>query len=114
MRKTIHLAMLAMLFITHVGVERPFAASDTAEPDTFFRDFVGLSDEQIRDIRAGTAVAKVLQSPTPDEVFVFGAVYIHRRSTGRKSLLVSSRPCGLFKRQYSAAHLQANRRTRWR
>jgi hypothetical protein len=88
MRQTIHLAMLAMLFITHVGVERPVAASEKAEPDTFFRDFVGLSDEQIRDIRAGTAVAKVLQSPTPDKVFVFGAVYIH--STPERYLTLAS------------------------
>jgi len=88
MRQTIHFAVLAMLFITQVGVERPFAASDKAEPDTFFRDFVGLGDAQIRDIRAGTAVAKVLQSPTPDEVFVVGAVYIH--STPERYLTLAS------------------------
>src|SRR5438270_369629 len=46
------------------------------EPNKFFHDFIGLTDDQIRAIRDGKAVAKVLESPTPDEVFVFGSVYI--------------------------------------
>jgi hypothetical protein len=49
----------------------------SALQDNFFREFVGLSDEQIEDIRAEKAIAKVLESPTPDEVIVFGAVYLH-------------------------------------
>ena len=95
MRKTIHTAMLAMLFMSDVGVERLFAASDTAGPDAFFRDFVGLNAGQIRDIRAGTAIAKELQSPTSDEVFVFGAVYI--RSTPERYLTLASDLDGLRK-----------------
>ena len=46
------------------------------EPYTFFREFVGLNEEQIAAIRSGKAVAKVVGSPTPDEMFVFGAVYV--------------------------------------
>jgi hypothetical protein len=46
------------------------------EPHRFFREFVGLNEDQIAAIRSGKAVAKVLESPTPDEVVVFGAVYI--------------------------------------
>jgi hypothetical protein len=45
--------------------------------EKFFREVVGLSDDQIRDVRGGKAIAKVLESRTPDEVFVFGAVYIN-------------------------------------
>lgn len=60
--------------MSRVGV--PVAASQAAEPETFFHDFIGLSDDQIRDIGAGKAMAKVLDTRTPDEVFVFGAVYI--------------------------------------
>lgn len=41
-----------------------------------FVSYVGLGDDQIQSIRHGKAVAKVLDSRTPDEVFVFGAVYI--------------------------------------
>jgi hypothetical protein len=61
--------------VSQLGV----AAADgqSAEPATFFRNYVGLSDDQVRDINAGKAVAKVLDTPTPDEVFVFGAVYIN-------------------------------------
>src|SRR5271154_524380 len=46
------------------------------EPYRFFRDFVGLSEDQIGAIRSGKAVAKVIESRTPDEVYVFGSVYV--------------------------------------
>jgi hypothetical protein len=52
------------------------ASDQPAEPDKFFRDFVGLNEEQIRAIHDGKAVAKILESRIPDEVFVFGSVYI--------------------------------------
>jgi len=81
MRKTSQIAAVTMVLIfcvgAYVGGEGPFAWSQAAEPETFFHDFVGLNDQQIRDIRAGTAIAKVLESATPDEVFVFGAVYVN-------------------------------------
>ena len=46
------------------------------EPYKFYRDFAGLNEEQIAAIRSGKAVAKVVESPTPDEVYVFGSVYV--------------------------------------
>jgi hypothetical protein len=46
------------------------------EPYKFFREFAGLNEEQIAAIRSGKAVAKVVESPTPDEVYVFGSVYV--------------------------------------
>jgi hypothetical protein len=48
----------------------------SALQDNFFREFVGLSDVQIEDIRAEKAIAKVLESPTPDEVIV-SALYTY-------------------------------------
>ncbi len=51
-------------------------ADSPDEPYKFFRESVGLNDEQIAAIRSGKAVAKVVESRTPDEVFVFGAVYV--------------------------------------
>ena len=51
-------------------------ADSPDEPYKFFREFVGLSEDQIGAIRSGKAVAKVVESRTPDEVFVFGAVYV--------------------------------------
>jgi hypothetical protein len=43
---------------------------------TYFKDYIGLNDDQIASIRKGDAVTKNLQSRTADEIFVFGAVYI--------------------------------------
>jgi hypothetical protein len=60
-----------------VRVSRVLAQDNAAEPTKFFHDYVGLSDEQIRTIRGGKAVAKIVDAPTADQVFVFGAVYIH-------------------------------------
>jgi len=84
--KLIRIVALTALLVSRFGV--PIAASQAAEPETFFRKFVGLSDDQIRDIGAGKAIAKVLDTPTPDEVFVFGAVYVN--STPERYLQMAS------------------------
>jgi hypothetical protein len=44
---------------------------------TFFRQNVGLSEDQIAAIRSGQAVTTALPPRTPAEVLLFGAVYIH-------------------------------------
>ncbi|HTT18864.1 MAG TPA: hypothetical protein VMG82_07960 [Candidatus Sulfotelmatobacter sp.] len=55
-----------------------FASSaQDLEPSKFFREYVGLKDDQIASIRGGKALAKIIDSPTADQVFVFGSVYIH-------------------------------------
>jgi hypothetical protein len=51
-------------------------AQRSDEPYGFFREFVGLSEDQIGAIRLGKPVAKVIDSRIPDEVFVFGSVYV--------------------------------------
>ena len=51
-------------------------ADSPDEPYKFFREFAGLNEEQISAIRSGKAIAKVIESPTPDEVYVFGSVYV--------------------------------------
>ena len=58
------------------GLSLPIASQTSAELQDYFRDAIGLSQDQIADIRNGKAVAKVLKSRTPAEIFVFGAVYI--------------------------------------
>jgi hypothetical protein len=54
-------------------------AFSQSSPDlkTFFQQDIGLSPDQIATIRSGQAVAKVLPSRAPAEVFLFGAIYIH-------------------------------------
>ncbi len=49
---------------------------DSAEPYRFFRQYVGLSEDQIEAIKAGQAFAKVLDTGSADQVVVFGAVYV--------------------------------------
>jgi len=51
-------------------------AQRSDEPYRFFREYVGLSEDQIGAIRSGKPVAKVIESRTPDEIFVFGSVYV--------------------------------------
>lgn len=55
----------------------PVVKGQNAEPFKFFREYIGLDDEQISAIRNGKAIAKILDSPTADQVFVFGSVYIN-------------------------------------
>ena len=75
MPKTIRCALLVVLLFS-LGVRGMCAADPSGELTNFFRGFIGLNDDQIQAIREGKAVAKVLNSPTPNEVFVFGSVYI--------------------------------------
>src|SRR5215470_13027360 len=67
------LAFVSLLLLRGVGLG---ASDQGVEPYKFFRENVGLNDDQIAAIRRGKAIAKVLDSRTPDEVFVFGSVYI--------------------------------------
>lgn len=80
-----------MLVIPAVGLLTtcgPAAMSQDAEPFKFFRQYVGLREDQIAAVRSGKAIAKILDSRTPDEVFVFGAVYV--QSTPEKYLKLAS------------------------
>ena len=79
-------AFLALFLLSFVHL--PSSSAQTAEPLKFFRDYVGLKEDQIAAIRNGKTVAKVIDSRTPDEVFVFGAVYI--QSAPEKYLQLAS------------------------
>jgi len=79
--------MLFPLMLLLIGTGQS-AAEQASQPVKFFREYVELSDDQIRAIHSGKAVAKVLPSRTPDEVFVFGAVYVE--STPERYLKLAS------------------------
>jgi len=53
--------------------------SQSKQPDlnTFFTQNIGLKKDQVADIRNGKPVALDLKSRIPDEIFIFGAVYIN-------------------------------------
>jgi hypothetical protein len=55
----------------------PGHAQSNPDLQTFFRQDLGLSQDQIAVIRSGQAVAKTMPSRTPAEVFLVGAIYIH-------------------------------------
>ena len=84
-RTRLALWMLAGLLVLSAGAT---TQAQNAEPFKFFREYVGLNDEQITAIRNGKAIAKIVESRTPDEVFVFGAVYVE--STPDKYLKFAS------------------------
>jgi hypothetical protein len=88
MRSRIRSALLLVLFLLPLAKGGVRAVAQAAEPDKFFHDYIGLSDDQIRAIRDGKAIAKVLESPNPNEVFVFGSVYIE--STPERYLALAS------------------------
>jgi hypothetical protein len=44
--------------------------------DKFLGEDVGLNHDQVDSVHRGKAVATILDSPDPNEVFVFGAVYV--------------------------------------
>jgi len=46
------------------------------KPEEFLRSQMQLSPGEIADIQEGKAVAKILRSSNPSDIFVFGAVYI--------------------------------------
>ena len=71
---TVVLCVLCLCLAVESGMP---AADRPTEPDRFFHQFVGLNDDQVKEIREGKAVAKLLDAPTADQVFVFGSVYIN-------------------------------------
>jgi hypothetical protein len=80
-RMRIGLRLAAMVFLLQLSWSSIFgrqeSASQSAEPDKFYREYVGLTSDQIASIHSGKAIAKIIDSPTADEVFVFGSVYIN-------------------------------------
>jgi hypothetical protein len=79
---------LSLVLLLLPLVQLPVSNAQDVEPSKFFRDYVGLKEDQIAAIRNGKAVAKVVESRTPDEVFVFGSVYV--QSTPEKYLELAS------------------------
>jgi hypothetical protein len=75
----ISVATIRMLICAALLILAPVPAASQTKLDlqNFFREDIGLSKDQIADIRNGKAVAKALPSRAASEVFLFGAIYIH-------------------------------------
>jgi hypothetical protein len=84
----------ALLLVGLLSLSASLLASNRSEDDRqaeltdFFKKYVGLNNDQIKSIREGQSVAKILDAPTADEVFVFGGVYVH--STPEEYLKLAS------------------------
>ena len=76
MKRMIQIAFVALSLLFLTTSAGSGTNAQDAEPYKFFREYVGLDDGQIQALQAGKAVAKILDSPTADEVFVFGSVYV--------------------------------------
>jgi len=58
------------------GVVTSSALQQTFVIDKFFKEDVGLNSDQIDSIHRGKSVATSLDSTNPNQVFIFGAIYI--------------------------------------
>ncbi len=67
----------ASLLVMIAAAALPGSPQPNPDLQTFFRQDIGLSQDQIAAIRNGQPVTKNLMSRTSAEVFLFGAVYIH-------------------------------------
>jgi hypothetical protein len=67
----------AALLVGLAAVALPGPSQSNPDLETFFRQNIGLSEDQIAAVRSGQAVAVTLPPRTPAEVLLFGAVYIH-------------------------------------
>ena len=68
--------MIVLLIMT-AATPHPGFSQSNPHLQTFSRQSVGSTEDQIAAIRKGQAVAKAVPSRTPAEIFLFGAVYIH-------------------------------------
>src|SRR5215510_10465375 len=75
MRRALYSSILLSLLLLTSNI-RSAASEQVFVVDKFLRENVGLKAGQIDSVHAGKAVAIVLQSPIPDEVFVFGTIYV--------------------------------------
>ena len=68
---------IAALLALMAGTALPGPSQSSPDLRTFFRQNIGLTEEQIAAIRSGQPVVVALPPRTPAEVLLFGAVYIH-------------------------------------
>jgi hypothetical protein len=71
--------ILFRLFVLIAGISITCFSQSSPDLSTYFKKYIGLSEEQIRLIRSNEGFAKTLPSRVPEEIFVFGAIYIHAK-----------------------------------
>jgi hypothetical protein len=76
MRRTFTQCIVLVGLMIGISV-RVGSQSKPLDLNAFFMQNIGLKKEQVADIRNGKPVALNLKSRIPDEIFVFGAIYIN-------------------------------------
>lgn len=71
------LAAVTAVAVASATASRPQTTQPAVDLPTFFKNTVGLSASQISSIQNGKAFAKALNTPSPDAIYLFGAVYIN-------------------------------------
>ena len=69
-------ALILLSLILAAATFAPCWSQDSSDLQTFFKNYVGLTQDQIEEIQHGRTIAKIVDSRTPDEVFISGVVYI--------------------------------------
>jgi len=59
------------------GFPRPGICQTSTELQSYFKQDIGLNQDQIDDIHKGEPVAKVMKSRTPADIIIFGAIHIN-------------------------------------
>jgi len=72
-----NLVVTVVLIVLIAGAPASCPAQTNAELANYLQQDVKLSQDQIADLHRGEAVSKTLDSRIPDEVFLFGVVYIN-------------------------------------
>jgi hypothetical protein len=68
----------ALFLLIPIAVSGPCSsAQSNARLQAFFAQSIGLTQDQIDEIRSGIPVVLIIPPRAPTEVFLFGAVYIH-------------------------------------
>ncbi|MGC2527285.1 MAG: hypothetical protein WA639_06035 [Candidatus Acidiferrum sp.] len=73
MRRFVQASVFVMLIVV---AALPCRAQTISELNTYFQQDVGLTQDQLAAIHGGQAVAMNMKSRIPDEIFMFGAVYV--------------------------------------
>jgi hypothetical protein len=71
-----------VVLITLIPGAARLCSQTNSELNTYFQQYAGLSQDQIAAIRGGQAVAMTSNSRIPDEIFVFGAVFVNAAPEG--------------------------------
>ena len=70
---------LITLLASLAGAGIPCWSQVAPDLQAYFKEYIGLSEKQIKAVRSAKGFANTLPSRSPAEIFVFGAIYVHAK-----------------------------------